>query len=59
MVDWGQIRVKGKERFVLMFSLIISIPLVLDYYIIKFFLNSFKVEIGITECWLFGSLVCY
>ncbi|RSK26251.1 hypothetical protein EJF36_04925 [Bacillus sp. HMF5848] len=49
MVNWSQIREKGKQRFVLMFSLVLSLPLVIDYYIIKFLLNSFRIEIAITE----------
>ncbi|MGD6843084.1 hypothetical protein ACQCVH_11255 [Bacillus infantis] len=32
----------GKQIFVRMYSLAISIPLVLDYYIIKFLLDSFR-----------------
>jgi hypothetical protein len=61
MVNWGQIREKGKQRFFLMFSFVLPIPLVIDYYIIKFLFNSFRVEIAITEllivwiiCLLFG-----
>jgi hypothetical protein len=49
MMDWGQIRDKGKRGFILVYSLVLSIPLVLDYYIIKFFFNSFRIEIAITE----------
>ncbi len=40
---------KGKQRFVLMYSLVLSLSLVIDYYIIKFLFNSFKIEIAITE----------
>jgi hypothetical protein len=43
MVNWGQIRERGKVPFVLLYGVVLSIPLVLDYYIIKFPLNSFRV----------------
>jgi hypothetical protein len=49
MVNWGQIRGKGKGRFVLLFGTVLSIPLVLDYYIIKFFLNSFRLNLDFIE----------
>lgn len=49
MVNWGQIREKGKQRFVWMYSLVLPIPLVIDYYIIKFLFNSFRIEFAIIE----------
>uniref|UniRef100_A0A1S2MEE4 Uncharacterized protein n=1 Tax=Anaerobacillus isosaccharinicus TaxID=1532552 RepID=A0A1S2MEE4_9BACI len=49
MINWGQIRDKGKVRFVLSYGLVISIPLLIDYYIIKFFLTSFRIEIVFRE----------
>jgi hypothetical protein len=52
MMNWGQIREKGKQRFVLIYSLVLSILLVIDYYIIKFLLNSFRVEIATTEVFI-------
>lgn len=52
MVNWGQIREKGKQRFVLMYCTVLTILLVLDYYIIKFFLNSFRVDIVVTEVFI-------
>ncbi|MGD6875751.1 hypothetical protein [Bacillus infantis] len=62
MKRWNQIRKMGKQRFVRMYSLAISIPLVLDYYIIKFLLGSFPISIAFTEvliiwaaCLLFGA----
>lgn len=55
MVNWGQIREKGKQRFVLLYSSVLTILLVLDYYIIKFLLNSFRVEIVITEVFIVWS----
>jgi hypothetical protein len=62
MMGRGQIRRMRKQRFVWMYSLAISIPLVLDYYIIKFLLNSFRISIAFTEilmvwavCLLFGA----
>lgn len=48
MEKWAQIRKKGKHQFVLLYGLVISGCLVLDYYIIKFFLRSFKIEV--TTC---------
>ncbi|MFE8700016.1 hypothetical protein ACFYKX_05185 [Cytobacillus sp. FJAT-54145] len=35
MEKWGQIREKGKNHFVLMFGIVLPIPLVIDYYILK------------------------
>ena len=49
MVNWGEIRKKGKSRFVLTSGLVLSIPLVLDYYTIRFLLGSFKIEIIVIE----------
>lgn len=49
MMRWSQIRKMGKQRFVQVYSLAISIPLVLDYYIIKFLLGSFSISIAFTE----------
>ena len=49
MVNWGKIREKGKKRFVLLSGLALSIPLVFDYYAIKFLLGSFRIEIAVIE----------
>jgi hypothetical protein len=49
MVNWGEIRGNGKARFVLLFGTVLSIPLVLDYYIIKFFINSFQLNFSFIE----------
>lgn len=49
MSNWSQIKERGKQRFVWMFSLVLSLALVIDYYIIKFFFNSFEIEIIVTE----------
>ncbi|MFS0673592.1 hypothetical protein [Ornithinibacillus sp. 179-J 7C1 HS] len=49
MVNWGQIRKKGKKRFVLLSGLVLAVPLALDYYIIKFLINSFKIEFTFIE----------
>ncbi|AGX06382.1 hypothetical protein B14911_03864 [Bacillus sp. NRRL B-14911] len=55
-----QIREKGKTRFVLQFSLGISIPLLIDYYIIKFLLHSFEMDFVFAEgliAWIICLLV--
>jgi predicted permease len=49
MVKWGRIREKGKQKFVVKFSFGISMPLVFDYYLIKFLLNSSSMVIDISE----------
>ena len=56
-MNWGQIREKGKLRFVLLASMVLSIPLVLDYYIIKFLFSSFRIEMSFTEL-LFVWVAC-
>ncbi|MDQ0243293.1 hypothetical protein J2S09_000829 [Bacillus fengqiuensis] len=52
MANWGQIREKGKVRFILLSGTILSIPLILDYYIIKFLLSSFSMEFALLESFL-------
>ncbi|MBP2242427.1 hypothetical protein J2Z40_003001 [Cytobacillus eiseniae] len=52
MMSWGQIREKGKQRFVLTSSLVLSIPLVLDYYLIKFLIKSFRNEMVVIELFI-------
>ncbi|MGD6855782.1 hypothetical protein ACQCVO_11965 [Bacillus infantis] len=56
-MKWDQIREKGKTRFVLKFSLGISIPFLIDYYIIKFLLHSFEMELILAEG-LFTWFIC-
>ncbi|PLR73560.1 hypothetical protein CYJ37_08470 [Bacillus sp. UMB0728] len=64
MMRWGQLIKMGKQRFVRMYTLAISIPLALDYYIIKFLLDSFHISFAFTEilivwavCLLFGAVL--
>ena len=60
MVNWGQIREKGRQRFVLMSGLVLSIPLALDYYLIKFLISSFRIEFAFMELvivWFFCLLL--
>lgn len=64
MVNWGQIRKKGKVRFIFLYGMTVSLPFVLDYYIIKFFLNSFQVKFNLIElfvvwisCIVLGKLI--
>jgi hypothetical protein len=49
MVNWRQIQEKGKKRFVLLSGLVLSMPLALDYYIIKFLISSFRVRFAFIE----------
>ena len=48
-MKWGQIREKGRLRFVFLYSAVLSVPLTLDYYIIKFFIKSFRLELSYVE----------
>lgn len=57
MVNWGQIRKKGKVQFVLLYGTVLSIPLVFDYYIIKFLLNSFRLDFTFIEL-LIAWMIC-
>ncbi|MFD1738175.1 hypothetical protein ACFSCX_16735 [Bacillus salitolerans] len=61
--NWRDIRKGGRKQFVLIYSLTLSLPLVMDYYIIKFFLRSYKLETSFMEllgvwviCLFLGSL---
>ncbi|RID81558.1 hypothetical protein D1953_20435 [Peribacillus asahii] len=49
MVNWRQIQEKGKKRFVLLSGLVLSMPLALDYYIIKFLISSFRIDFAFIE----------
>ncbi|MDZ5471384.1 hypothetical protein SM124_06450 [Bacillus sp. 31A1R] len=60
MNKWGKIRKMGKKRFVLEYGFIVSIPLVMDYYIVKFFLFSFQIDVHFMELiivWAISILV--
>ncbi|KAB2329957.1 hypothetical protein F7731_21070 [Cytobacillus depressus] len=57
METWGQMRKQGKRRFILGFGMVISIPFVIDYYIIKLLLNSFRITFDFTEL-LLVWIVC-
>ncbi|MCK6207021.1 hypothetical protein KZX50_16375 [Bacillus infantis] len=56
-MKWDKIREKGKTRFVLQFSLGISIPFLIDYYILKFLLHSFEMELVFAEG-LIAWIIC-
>jgi hypothetical protein len=55
--NWKEIREKGKAQFVLVYGLILSVPLVFDYYLIKFFVTSFRLRFSLTEL-LFVWMIC-
>jgi uncharacterized membrane protein len=57
MKNWGEIKKQGKTRFIFLYGLVISLPLLMDYYIVKFFLNSFRLAFTIKEC-LIVWIVC-
>ncbi len=57
MVNWGQIREKGKRRIVLLYGIVLSIPLILDYYIVKYLLKSFRLDFTFVE-FLIVSIFC-
>ncbi|WP_075980782.1 hypothetical protein [Bacillus massilinigeriensis] len=48
-MNWGHIREKGKKRFILLSGLVLSMPLALDYYIIRFLISSFKMDFSVNE----------
>ncbi|WP_456277588.1 hypothetical protein [Bacillus sp. AK128] len=65
-MDWRQIRSMGKRRFVILSGVVLSIPLVLDYLLIKFLVSTFTIKITLIElllvwigCMLIGTLFSF
>ncbi len=58
MDNFRELKNLSRVQFVLLYTVVISIPLVVDYYIIKYFMNSFTFQIDFTEL-LIVWVICF